>query len=122
MLRLLLSFTFLIGTAFAFQGMSPVAREPSKLYATPSRRDLLQKGLPSLAVLVASSQPASALVKGVAPPSTLKPGGGKPKCTNVEECQALAELKEQEEREAAEANRVPAQKTVSAQIEFILVE
>ena len=128
MLRLLLSATLLLEVSIvgAFQGISTTRREALTLLATKdgqspiertaSRRDMLLKGVPSClsVALVAYSQPASALVKGVAPPSTMKPGGGKPKCTNVEECQALAEQKEREEREAAEANRVPAQKTVSS--------
>ena len=82
-----------------------------------SRRQLLRKDLPAalatvlLATTTTVASPGNALVKGNAPPSTMKPGGNKPKCTNVEECQALAELKEQEEREMADAKRVPTKKT-----------
>jgi FKBP-type peptidyl-prolyl cis-trans isomerase len=54
---------------------------------------------------------AHALVKGVSPPppksaslEQLRPK----KCTNVEECQAAAELREQQEREQQQANQVPA--------------
>lgn len=82
-----------------------------------SRRALLQQDLPaaflaSTVFLATTTAPANALVKGNAPPSSMKPAGStKPKCTNVEECQALAELKQEEEREAAEASRVPVKKT-----------
>ncbi|CAB9528526.1 expressed unknown protein [Seminavis robusta] len=74
-----------------------------------SRRQILTTAIASAVTLSAES--ASALVKGVAPPSSMKPSSGKPKCTNVEECQAMAERKEQEERETAEGSRVPAKKT-----------
>ena len=48
-------------------------------------------------------QPSNALVKGNAPPPKKSAGGGdKPKCTNVEECQAMAEKREQELRESQE--------------------
>jgi FKBP-type peptidyl-prolyl cis-trans isomerase len=50
---------------------------------------------------------AQALVKGVSPPPP-KSSLDRPKCTNVEECQAAAELREQQEREQQEANQVPA--------------
>ena len=52
-------------------------------------------------------QPATALVKGVAPPPPKKASGDKPKCTNVEECQALAEQREQELREKEEQGPPP---------------
>ena len=51
------------------------------------------------------------LVKGVAPPPPKGSKTDKPKCTNVEECQALAEKKQQEEAEAAAAAAEPAQTT-----------
>jgi hypothetical protein len=76
----------------------------------PSRRRVLLP-IASVVAMAVSPELAAALVKGVAPPSTMKPATSKPKCTNVEECQGMAERKEQEEREAAQANRVPAQKT-----------
>ena len=73
------------------------------------RRRLLRR--PVAAALLASSallaplrreedNAARALVKGNAPPPKSKPpAGDRPKCTNVEECQALAERRaEQEER------------------------
>lgn len=61
----------------------------------------------------AAPPPALALVKGNAPPPKTKVGadGGKPKCTNVEECQAQAERKAEEERLEAEANAVPVSTT-----------
>jgi hypothetical protein len=68
-------------------------------------------------------QAAWALVRGNPPPppkaklqqqqSSSTTEGGDPatapavKCTNVEECQALAELREQRERESAQANQIP---------------
>ena len=80
-----------------------------------SRRQLLRQDLPAALFTTTAflaTEPANALVKGNAPPSSMKPvGSTKPKCTNVEECQALAEIKQEEEREAAEANRVPVEKT-----------
>jgi len=57
---------------------------------------------------------ANALVKGVAPPPPKKKsvdGSSRPKCTNIDECQALAEKKEAEEREEALRNQVPVQTT-----------
>lgn len=54
---------------------------------------------------------ALALVKGVAPPPP-KSKTDKPKCTNVEECQAQAEKRQQEEA-AAEAENVEPSKTTA---------
>lgn len=122
MYRQLLSATLLVNTMLvgSFQVPCQQRRQTGNLFAKKdgqpsSRRKILARELPmlTLTALVVSSQPASALVKGVSPPSTMKPTGGKPKCTNVEECQAMAEQKEAEDRVAAEANRVPAKKTVS---------
>lgn len=132
MLRLLSSLVYaslLLNGAAAFQLAKPTKNHLSQAFATNnpderqhladdgktlcSRRQLLSAS--TMAVLLAT-QPAFALVKGVAPPPSMKPGGGKPKCTNVEECQAQAEQKEREDREAAEANRVPAKKTASGVI------
>ena len=95
-----------------------------------SRRHLLQHDLPAAlfatsAFLAIPTEPANALVKGNAPPSSMKPAGStKLKCTNVEECQALAEIKQEEEREAAEASRVPVKKTKGGVIyrDEVLVE
>ena len=52
-------------------------------------------------------QPAIALVKGVAPPPNKKASTEKPKCSNIEECQALAEKREQELREQEEQGPPP---------------
>mmetsp|Transcript_27598 Transcript_27598/g.60777 ORF Transcript_27598/g.60777 Transcript_27598/m.60777 type:complete len:344 (-) Transcript_27598:65-1096(-) len=67
----------------------------------------------STAAVVASSMvlttlpsPASALVKGVAPPPK-KSAGEKPKCTNVEECQAMADKRADEERAREESGPPP---------------
>jgi hypothetical protein len=56
-----------------------------------------------------SPQPAWALVKGVSPPSSKNKSGSdnKPKCTNVEECQAMAEQRETEQRQKEEAGPPP---------------
>jgi len=75
-----------------------------------SRRNLFQ-GLVTSVALWTTAQPAQALVKGVAPPPKSKPASDKPKCTNIEECQAAAQKKEQEEREAAAANLTPPEVT-----------
>ena len=83
-----------------------------------SRRELFKSSLVVVATTFTTQQAptttANALVKGNAPPSSMKPATGstnKPKCTNIEECQALAELKQEEERQAAQANQRPVQKT-----------
>jgi FKBP-type peptidyl-prolyl cis-trans isomerase len=47
------------------------------------------------------------LVKGIAPPPKQKVSSDRPKCTNIDECQALAEQKEREAREGAAANALP---------------
>ena len=59
---------------------------------------------------------ANALVKGNAPPPKTKVGdattsGGRPKCTNVEDCQAEAERRAEEERLDAQINAVPVSTT-----------
>ncbi|CAJ1936327.1 unnamed protein product [Cylindrotheca closterium] len=76
----------------------------------PSRRDYLKQSAVFLGVAAWSvlDQPAEALVKGVAPPPPRKASGDtKPKCTNVEECQAMAEKREQELREKEELGPPP---------------
>ena len=84
---------------------------------TVHRRDWMVRSITqSLALVTApwamSTTPASALVKGVAPPPPRNKGAGdKPKCTNVEECQAQAEERQQAEAEAAAANAEPAKTT-----------
>lgn len=45
----------------------------------------------------ARPDPAFALVKGVAPPPSRKVGDQKPKCRNLDECQALAEERERQQ-------------------------
>jgi hypothetical protein len=112
-----------VGTDFLINRQQPIFK-PSRARATdsdnrdyvtdqaPSRRQaLLHIASVQVVALAVSPELATALVKGVAPPPSMKSASSKPKCTNVEECQALAERKEQEEREAAQANRVPAKKT-----------
>lgn len=87
-------------TALAY---NPLHRSP-----TTSRAALLDRRS-SLALVTAAlfvPLPAAALVKGVAPPPTKKVSD-RPKCTNVEECQELAERKADLERAAAEADAVP---------------
>lgn len=54
---------------------------------------------------------ALALVKGNSPPPPKSATSSSIKCTNVEECQAAAELKEQQERQQDEANQIPAKIT-----------
>lgn len=76
------------------------------------RRQFLQKfavGVSgaSFALLGGQVLPANALVKGVAPPPPKKSGDSKPKCTNVEECQEMAEKREQELREKEEQGPPP---------------
>lgn len=72
--------------------------------------------LTAISLLAASSpSPAHALVKGVAPPPKRSPpggsgsggSGGEKKCTNVEECQALAEQREDELRAKEEVGPPP---------------
>lgn len=98
--------------------LSPLTKTVSQ--QQQHRRDFLRSfqagsvAVITSAVLMESSMESSlALVKGNAPPTSVKAAGGKRKCSNVEECQALAEQKEQQEREAAEASRTPAKKTAS---------
>ena len=62
------------------------------------------------APLIWSTDSAHALVKGVAPPPP-KSKTDKPKCTNVEECQAQAEKRQQEEAAAAAENAEPSKTT-----------
>lgn len=76
------------------------------------RRMALSKGFGAIAlaattVAVSSSQPANALVKGVAPPPKKSVGDNKPKCTNVEECQAMADKRSDEERAKEESGPPP---------------
>jgi hypothetical protein len=79
-----------------------------------SRRDLCRNVLLTGTCLlttatVGAPSTANALVKGVAPPPRSKPSGEKPKCTNVEECQAQADINIQKQREQdmAQAAEIP---------------
>jgi hypothetical protein len=76
-----------------------------------SRRQFFESAasaVASIGFLSVFSNPetANALVKGVAPPPK-KSVGDKPKCTNVEECQALAEIRDQELREKEDQGPPP---------------
>mmetsp|Transcript_21160 Transcript_21160/g.29916 ORF Transcript_21160/g.29916 Transcript_21160/m.29916 type:complete len:311 (-) Transcript_21160:31-963(-) len=78
---------------------------------TTTRRNFFAAVAVGSTILVPNG--ANALVKGNAPPPKAKAMGDKPKCTNVEECQAMAEKKAQEEREEEEKNMVPPEVTKS---------
>jgi len=83
------------------------------------RRKLLESsivsGIVGATTMMASPQNVNALVKGVAPPPPRKKGGsasgggsgGGEKCTNVEECQAMAEKREAELRAKEESGPPP---------------
>jgi FKBP-type peptidyl-prolyl cis-trans isomerase len=102
-----------------------VSQQSLLLVAPKCRRDVLQHSLLSLSMglaflttatttTTAFPEPAHALVKGNAPPPPppkTKASADKPKCTNVEECQALAEQKEQVERQEAAAKDSPTKTT-----------
>eukprot|EP00546_Thalassionema_frauenfeldii_P002666 CAMPEP_0178933978 /NCGR_PEP_ID=MMETSP0786-20121207/23607_1 /TAXON_ID=186022 /ORGANISM="Thalassionema frauenfeldii, Strain CCMP 1798" /LENGTH=273 /DNA_ID=CAMNT_0020611709 /DNA_START=221 /DNA_END=1042 /DNA_ORIENTATION=- len=86
-----------------------------------NRRNFLWKSSSSvlsagIILSTAGTPAAQALVKGNAPPPKQKKGGGdnnnnRPKCTNVDECQAIAERKEEELKEERELNSTPASVT-----------
>ena len=83
-----------------------------------NRRDLFAAAAVALTTLTIVD-PANALVKGVAPPPPKSAANiSRPKCTNVEECQAMAAAREQQEREAAEANTVPSLTTASGKTRY----
>lgn len=93
---------------------------------TNRRRELLHLSGGVFASLTVSTltflpKPAEALVKGVAPPPPKKASGDKPKCTNVEECQAMAEKREQEQRER-EAQGPPPKVTSSGNVRYRDIE
>lgn len=74
---------------------------------TSSRRIFVATTAASIGgILTALPSTGNALVKGVAPPPK-KSLGDKPKCTNVEECQAMAEKRDQELREKEELGPPP---------------
>lgn len=56
--------------------------------------------------LILPTTSAHALVKGVAPPTKTKKDS-KPKCTNVDDCQNMAYIREQEAREEEEQGPPP---------------
>jgi FKBP-type peptidyl-prolyl cis-trans isomerase len=89
----------------------PNVESLSNTKESSKRRTLVMNSLAAIltttaAIGVANVPIAHALVKGNAPPPKLS-AGDKPKCTNVEECQAQAELREQQLREQAAAESVP---------------
>ena len=74
-----------------------------------------------LIVTTGNPEPSLALVKGNAPPPKKSAStGDKPKCTNVEECQAQAEKREQEEREKREDGPPP--QVTSTGIRYLDIE
>lgn len=90
----------------------PETPSPSSSNGEYSRRGILETSffVGSLGLLTgALPEPAEALVKGVAPPPPKGKlsSGDKPKCTNVEECQAMAEKREQELREQEDQGPPP---------------
>lgn len=82
-----------------------------------SRRTFVATTVTGTAIgLLTTTLPANALVKGNAPPppkSKSSASSDKPKCRNVEECQAEAERKEALEREEALKDYVPPSSTAS---------
>lgn len=70
------------------------------------RRKALSKGIGAILATTAVASPANALVKGVAPPPK-KSVGEKLKCTNVEECQAMADKRSDEQRVIEESGPPP---------------
>ena len=67
--------------------------------ASDNLHDSVRRGvlLGSMFTVASLSTPARALVKGNAPPSSMKPMSERPKCSNIDECQAMAERKQLEE-------------------------
>ncbi len=86
--------------ATRFSG-TPVLLQQSLSNQETGRRRLFENAfvVGSAGLLTLFPESADALVKGVAPPPPKKTSGDKPKCTNVEECQTMAEQREQELRE-----------------------
>lgn len=74
--------------------------------AATRRRFLETTSAASIGIFTSLPYSANALVKGVAPPPK-KSLGDKPKCTNVEECQAMAETRDQALREKEEKGPPP---------------
>lgn len=90
---------------------TPVATTSLSMTSKPSQRRpflvFTAQCISSLGLLNAS--PSNALVKGNAPPPPRKKSSGDndKKCTNVEECQELAQRLEAEELEKIKANALP---------------
>jgi len=106
---------------------APPTRAPTSLSASlqenasSRRRDYLKQSAAIFGAAMAWNVPAAeALVKGVAPPPPKKSSGDKPKCTNVEECQEMAYIREQELREKEE--RGPPPKVTSTGIKYRDIE
>uniref|UniRef100_A0A7S2YMB9 peptidylprolyl isomerase n=1 Tax=Entomoneis paludosa TaxID=265537 RepID=A0A7S2YMB9_9STRA len=91
----------LASTAEAWVSGSTTPSKSSDFSATSvDRRQWLRQVLVA-GTFATAVPPAQALVKGNAPPPKLKPTSDRPKCTNVDECQAMAALAE--DQRAAEA-------------------
>lgn len=118
---LLISFRNLSPSAGWILSASPAPRSLNRLWSasTPPELDestssntlLSRRGVLSASILflATSSTPAHALVKGTAPPPDRPKPSSPRKCTNIEECQALAER----ETEESASNLPPAQNTPS---------
>lgn len=78
-----------------------------------NRRNFLSNSLTTMGVsssyVFLSPHTANALVKGNAPPPKKKSSDEQRKCTNVEECQEMAERLASQQEEEARLNAVPAQ-------------
>ena len=94
-----------MGSALLSRTLGPVAVASASAFLVGTETHTWEDGTWSLV-----PPSSNALVKGVAPPPSSKkaPPSGPRKCRNVEECQAQAEQKEQEEREEAMKNQTPA--------------
>ncbi|GAX13282.1 hypothetical protein FisN_17Hh222 [Fistulifera solaris] len=94
-----------------FLSLHPRPKNPTSLFTNINNDELTDAGywtrrdLFAAASVMLVATPANALVKGNAPPPKISVTD-KPKCTNVEECQAAAEKREQAERELAAASEV----------------
>lgn len=101
---LLVSLLLLASTKDGDAWISPPLKCPDTTTSTyqASRRDVLVGAVAAAFWPL----PALALVKGNAPPPKAKLSE-RPKCTNVEECQRLAEEKEAQERSTASQNSIP---------------
>jgi len=101
-----------------YDGERRISSPPNEMLLT-DRRKLLEStivwsGIVGATTMTMSPQNVNALVKGVAPPPPRKKGGSASgggssgeKCTNVEECQAMAEKREAELRAKEESGPPP---------------